>query len=155
MIREGRASDVEPLAHVWHEAGHDAHPRLVPEGLVRQRTIESFRPRLAKLIETGDLLAWGDPPAGFVAVAGDELYQLMVGQPARGTGAAAALLRAGRERIGAAGHAVAWLDCAVGNRRARRFYEREGWHVVREEVIDLPTEAGAFPVRSWRMECAT
>ena len=122
---------------------------------MRERTVANFRPRLSKLIETDDLLVWGDPPSGFVAVAGDELYQLMVGQAARGTGAAAALLRAGRDKIGAARHPVAWLDCAVGNARARRFYEREGWRVVREETVDLPTAAGAFPVRSWRMECAT
>ena len=155
MIRPGRADDVEALARLWHEAWHDAHATLVPRGLVEQRTVENFVPRLQALIEREDLLVWGEPPGGFVAVAEDELYQLMVGAAARGTGAAAALLRAGRERIREAGHGVAWLDCAVGNERARCFYEREGWRIVREETIDLSTPAGAFPVRSWRMETET
>ena len=155
MIRRGVAADAAPLALVWHEAWHDAHATLVPAGLVRERTVENFRARLNVLIADGKVLVWGTPPSGFVAVEGDELYQLMVGKASRGTGAAARLLHAGRERIGENGHCRAWLDCAVGNERARRFYEREGWTVVGQETIDLPTASGAFPVRSWRMETAT
>ena len=152
MIRSGEPRDVEALAEVWHEAWHAAHATLVPQGLVEQRTLASFRPRLENLVSQGNLFAWGDPATGFVAVAADELYQLMVSHEARGTGAAAQLLRAGHEAICARGHAKAWLHCAVGNDRARRFYEREGWVVKREEVVDLSTDAGTFPVRSWRME---
>lgn len=64
---------------------------------------------------------------GFVTVRGDEIEQLYVAATVRGTSTASVLLRHGEDVIGAR-HDRAWLAVAPGNGRARRFYEREGWH---------------------------
>lgn len=54
---------------------------------------------------------------------------------------------------------LAHLHVAVGNKRARRFYDKHGWAVVREEfqeadVCDEVTgeKVAAFPLKVWRME---
>jgi GNAT superfamily N-acetyltransferase len=57
---------------------------------------------------------------------------MYVAERARGTTVAAALLARG-EQIIAERFERAWLGVVAGNRRARRFYERQGWR-----------EAGAF-----------
>ena len=41
--------------------------------------------------------------------------------------------------MAAAGHPSAWLAVVVGNARARRFYERQGW----VDRGDLPYEVSA------------
>jgi ribosomal protein S18 acetylase RimI-like enzyme len=51
-----------------------------------------------------------------------------VAASARGSGVAAQLLRHGEALVRQAGHRTAWLAVAAGNKRARAFYERQGWH---------------------------
>jgi GNAT superfamily N-acetyltransferase len=65
--------------------------------------------------------------AGFVMVVGDEVEQVDVAAPHRGTGVADMLMAEAERRIGRNGHATAWLAVVAGNARARRFYERRGW----------------------------
>ena len=151
-VRPAGPGDIEALARVWHEAWHDAHAKLAPPGLVAARTLASFRSRLEARQASGTMLVFGDPAVGFVDVKGDELEQLMVARGARGTGAAAALMEAATQRLRAAGVRTAWLHCATGNDRARRFYERQGWHVAREEDARLPVEGAVFALPCWRME---
>jgi GNAT superfamily N-acetyltransferase len=67
-----------------------------------------------------------------VTVHDDEVEQIYVAADARGGGAAQALLRHAEQAIGGR-FDVAWLAVVAGNARARRFYERNGWH-----------DAGAF-----------
>ena len=158
-VRAARPSETERLAAIWHEAWHDAHAALVPAGLAALRTQAHFAERVEGLRTEDRLLVAGDPALGFAAVDCDELEQLMLAREARGTGAASALAAAACQRIAADGHARAWLLCAVGNERARRFYEREGWHVAAEVVERLPKDAASpaaprFDVPCWRMKRA-
>ena len=85
-------------------------------------------------------------------VKGDELHQLYVSAPARGTGVAAALLADALARLRENGVEAAWLACAIGNDRAVRFYEKSGWRRVGTMTIRLETQAGTFPVDVWRYE---
>lgn len=56
---------------------------------------------------------------------------------------ATALIRHG-ERTIAERYSTAWLAVAVGNARARRFYERQGWSDV--AALDYPAETAASPI---------
>jgi GNAT superfamily N-acetyltransferase len=76
---------------------------------------------------------------GFVMVVGDEVEQVFVAPAGRGTGLASELLAEAERRVAAGGHASAWLAVVVGNARARRFYERQGW----SDAGDLPYEVTA------------
>ena len=151
-IRPADPNEIDHLAQLWHDGWQDAHARLAPPGLVRARTLASFRDRLAAAL--ADTRVAGPPgaPLGLCMLKDDELYQLYVGRAARGSGVAAALIADGEARLAARGVATAWLACAVGNDRAARFYEKCGWHRARTTVNVLETQDGVFEIAIWRYE---
>ncbi len=151
-IRDADPADIEPLARLWHASWRDAHAAIVPADLVRVRTLESFHDRLAAA--RGGVRIAGPPgaPLGFTYVRGAELNQIFVAAEARGSGVAAALIADAEARLRAAGVTTAWLDCAVGNDRAARFYEKAGWRRAATMVSELETPAGVIPLDVWRYE---
>jgi GNAT superfamily N-acetyltransferase len=136
-LRPATPADAPAIADVWHAAWGDGHRGLVPPALEAVRTRESFGPRAAARVPGTTVAAADGRPGGagpddggvvgFVTVHGDEIEQLFVAAPHRGSGIAADLLSDGEDRVAAAGHAEAWLAVVAGNDRARRFYERQGW----------------------------
>lgn len=151
-LRKAHASDVEPLAQLWHRGWQDAHAAILPEELARHRTLENFRNRLALALTTVRVAVGDAGHAGFCMVRGDELYQLFVAAGARGSGVALALLEDGERRIRCGGAARAWLACAIGNGRAARFYEKHGWTRAGTMTSELPTPDGIFRLEVWRYE---
>jgi ribosomal protein S18 acetylase RimI-like enzyme len=67
--------------------------------------------------------------------------------PRTGAPGVAALLLAEAERqVAAAGFAGAWLAVVPGNARARRFYERQGWHDAGGFDYEAATATGSVAV---------
>jgi GNAT superfamily N-acetyltransferase len=151
-VRTADESELDVLAKLWYEAWKDAHARIVPEELTRARTLESFRQRLRADLPHVRVVGPPGAPLGFCTVKGDELYQLFVSAPARGSGAAVALIDDAETRLAKSGVDVAWLACAIGNDRAARFYEKRGWRLAGTVVSQLDTTAGTFPLEVWRYE---
>lgn len=151
QVRPASPSDLEPLARIWYEGWKLAHTGLLPPGLAARRTPESFRERMRD--DLSGVRVAGPPvdPAGFCLVRGDELCQLYIDLDARGTGVAAALVADAEECMRAAGVETAWLACAVGNDRAARFYEKQGWRRA-GTVMYEPDDAGGAVVEVWRYE---
>jgi ribosomal protein S18 acetylase RimI-like enzyme len=85
---------------------------------------------------------------------GQELYQLYVSGRARGTGVASALIVDAERQLANRGFGVAWLDCAIGNHRAARFYEKSGWRRTGEVESKLTTREGIVSIMVWRYEKA-
>ncbi|HET6336909.1 MAG TPA: GNAT family N-acetyltransferase, partial [Polyangiales bacterium] len=125
-LRPAAAGDSHAIATVWHAAWRDGHLGHVPDQLHPYRTLEHFQRRVPQRIANTTVAMVAGRVVGFVTVHDEELEQIFVVSAARGTGAAAALLRCG-ERLIATQFDNAWLAVVAGNRRARRFYEREGW----------------------------
>ena len=152
--RDAHADDIDALAALWLEGWRDAHLDIVPVELTRLRTLESFRARLhAGLAETRVIGPRGAPVA-FTMLKGDELYQCYVARPARGTGVAARLMTDAEQRLAGRGVATAWLACAIGNERAARFYEKQGWRRAGTVVNVAETSQGGFRLDVWRYEKA-
>ncbi|QDH70718.1 GNAT family N-acetyltransferase [Marilutibacter alkalisoli] len=151
-IRNAREAELDHLAALWHDGWQDAHARILPAELARHRTLESFRQRLQAALDEVRVAGAPGQPLGFCITRGDELYQLYVSADARGSGIAAALLADAEERLGARGVTTAWLACAIGNARAARFYEKQGWHRMGTMTSQLPTPDGPFPLEVWRYE---
>ena len=151
-VRPAEATEIDLLAQLWFDGWREAHAHLVPPELTRVRTLESFRDRLRAALP--DIRVVGAPraPAGFCIVKGDELYQLFVSPHTRGSGAASALLADGEARLLANGIELAWLACAVGNDRAARFYEKNGWRRNGTMINELETIEGMFLLEVWRYE---
>src|SRR5882724_9749318 len=154
MIRKAEPSEIEPLARLWHEAWRDGHGPIAPAGLVKARTLASFAARLAPALSDTFVAGLADAPAGFFVLRDDEVYQFFVARAARGSGFAALLMAAAEAELARRGIEAAWLDCAVGNDRAARFYEKCGWRNARRHLNRLETSEGVFEVPHWRFEKA-
>jgi len=137
---------------MWFDGWQDAHARIVPAELARLRTLESFRSRLQATLPDTRVVGPVGSPLGFSIVKGDELYQLYVAAPARGSGVAVVLIDDAEKRLAQQGVETAWLACAVGNHRAARFYQKRGWHEVGTMVYQADTANGSFPLEVWRYE---
>ena len=151
-VRTADEAELDPLARVWYDAWRDAHAEILPEALVKVRTLESFRERLQRQLPHARVAGPRGSPVGFCIVKDEELYQLFVAKDARGSGVAVALIYDGEARLAAQGVLTAWLACAIGNERAARFYEKRGWQRVGTMVNELDTPVGLFPLEVWRYE---
>lgn len=152
LLRNACEDDIPALARIWHEGWQDAHAAILPEELRRDRTLERFRQRLGKALEQIRIAESDGETAGFTLVHGNELNQLYVAAPARGSGVAGMLVEDALARIRETGAATAWLACAIGNARAARFYEKTGWRRTGVVTSRLETADGPFPLDVWRYE---
>jgi GNAT superfamily N-acetyltransferase len=151
-VRAAEAEDIEHLARVWHDGWHEAHAQIVPAALTRLRTVASFQERLQAALPEIRAVGPARAPVAFCIVRGDELYQLFVSAPARGSSVAVALMADAEARFTESGVETAWLACAIGNERAARFYEKCGWRRTGTMVNPAETEHGPFPLEVWRYE---
>jgi GNAT superfamily N-acetyltransferase len=151
-VRGAEQAEISRLARIWHDGWQDAHAQILPEALARHRTLESFAERLGAALPSVRVIGSPNEPVGFCIVKGDELYQLFVSAPARGSGVAAALLADAEARLADRGVEIAWLACAIGNDRAAKFYEKHGWRRAGVVVNHLETPNGTFPLEVWRYE---
>lgn len=151
-VRDAEPDEIDQIAKVWFDSWRDAHEKIVPAQLTAARTLESMRDRVKASL--GDLRVVGEPgnPVGFAMVKDDELYQLFVSSAARGTGVAAALIADAEERLADYGFRTAWLACAIGNDRAARFYEKQGWRRVGNMPGRFQTGNGEMTLEVWRYE---
>jgi len=151
-VRSAKETEIDHLAKIWYEGWHDAHGQIAPAELTRLRTLESFRDRLQAALPDVRVVGTSGELLGFCIIKGNELYQLYVSAPSRGSGVAAALIADGEARLSENGVATAWLSCAIGNERAARFYEKCGWHRTGTMINQLETSQGNFPLEVWRYE---
>ena len=151
-VRAAEEEEIGHLAKIWYQGWHDAHAQIVPAELTRLRTLESFRDRLQAALPNVRVTGPPGEPVGFCIVKGEELYQLFVSSPSRGSGVAAALIADAEAQLSESGVETAWLACAIGNERAAKFYEKCGWHRAGTMINDLETSEGKFPLEVWRYE---
>jgi ribosomal protein S18 acetylase RimI-like enzyme len=151
-VRVAQEIEVDHLARVWYDGWQDAHAQILPAELKRLRTLESFRHRLQAALPNVRVVGPFGAPVGFSILKDDELYQLYVSAPSRGSGVATALIADAEARLSENGVATAWLSCAIGNERAARFYEKCGWHRTGTMTNQLETSQGIFPLEVWRYE---
>jgi GNAT superfamily N-acetyltransferase len=136
-LRAATPGDVDTIAELWCAGWLDAHEGQVPEALLEHRSLYSFRERVPVRLPTTTVAVADRRLAGFVMTHVDEIEQLYVERAFRGTAVAACLLRHGEQEI-AERFSLAWLAVVDGNHRARRFYERSGWH-----------DGGPFETQAW------
>jgi len=152
QVRSADAAEINQLAQLWYNVWHETHAPLQPPELTRLRTLDSFRERLQAALAHIRVAGPLGAPVGFCVLRGEELYQLFVLPDARGSGVAAALIADAEARLADRGVETAWLACAIGNDRAARFYEKNGWRMTGTVVNPADTSNGPFPLEVWRYE---
>ena len=141
-IRRARLEDAAAIAGVHVRTGQAAYEHVF--GAARLARIDvAGREGLARRFATDPdhdsfVATENDRIVGFVACGltrdedeepgGRELFAIYVLPDFWGTGAAAGLMRVALEALRARGATAAMLWVLDDNPRARRFYEREGWH---------------------------
>jgi len=151
-VRIAHETEIDELARIWYDGWRDAHERILPAELARDRTLESFKSRLREALLNVRVTGPVGGPTGFCILKDDELYQLYVSAQSRGEGVAAALVSDAEERLAERGIERAWLTCAIGNDRAARFYEKSGWQRAGSMISILQTAEGPFQLEVWRYE---
>ena len=151
-VRAAADEDVGDLAKIWYDGWQDAHSAVPPAELAKYRTLESFRQRLQSDLANVRVAGPYGQPVGFCMVKGDELYQLYVSARERGSGVGAVLLADAEAQLAAMGVETAWLACAIGNERARKFYSKNGWRCEGTMISQQDTPDGLFPLEVWRYE---
>ena len=139
MIRRGGVDDLDLIFSIQREASiagfaHIFPPERFPfpDEAVRSTVRKQLEdPANTVLIEGGG--------RGF-ALAGDGwLHRLFVREAAWGSGVADELHAAALDALRALGGTSASLWCLAENTRARRFYEKRGWHLNQNErVVPFP-----------------
>jgi ribosomal protein S18 acetylase RimI-like enzyme len=151
-LRNAEEEEIEQLAKLWYDGWQDAHARILPAELARHRTLESFKQRLQLALPNVRVAGAVGQPLGLSIIKDDELYQFYISANERGSGLAAELLADAEARLIANGVETAWLACAIGNERAARFYEKNGWRRVGNMTNHLDTPDGLFLLDVWRYE---
>ncbi|MGW8065491.1 N-acetyltransferase family protein [Streptomyces ziwulingensis] len=144
-VREMTLADCDRVSAIRIRGWRTAYRGLVPQryldGLDAARDAERRRGLFARRPDdvvdlvaedaAGEVVGWcchGPYRDGERRTADAELYALYVDPGRLGTGVGQALLRESVRRCTAAGHARMLLWVLEGNARARRFYERAGFH---------------------------
>lgn len=153
-LRNASSADAGAIAALWHSAWIDGHAEHVSEKVRAARTPASFHIRTDKWITHFRVAMVGPMLMGFHLCKGNELSQFYLASQVRGSGFAKAFIDDAEAAIKRDGHGRAWLACAVGNDRARRFYEKSGWAVTQTETLPFESVGAPVPIEIWRMEKA-
>lgn len=151
-VRPADPSEITEIADLWYAGWQEAHAEIVPAELSRLRSHDDFVARTQDYLGAMRVSGAIGRPGGMCLTKDDELNQLYVSSEARGTGLAKALLQDAECLLRARGVSRAWLACAIGNRRAARFYEKCGWQMARTETVLLDTSERTYPLEIWRFE---
>jgi GNAT superfamily N-acetyltransferase len=151
MIRRADASDISRLAALYHAVWHETQAPFMPQAEIARRSLEFFLERMTGLLQSTLVAEQNGALVAFAAWKGQLFGQLFVDAPRRGTCIASSLLRASEIEMVKEGAAEAELHCVIGNERARRFYERMGWHHRGRIMVQVAGEPETAEVPFWRM----
>jgi ribosomal protein S18 acetylase RimI-like enzyme len=151
MIRRAHAGDIWQVGSLYHTVWHETQARFMPAAECTNRSMEFFIERMTPLLPTTLVVERKGAVVAFSAWRGQRLGQIFVAEAHRGSGIASSLLRASEVEMANEGTSEAELHCAVGNQRARRFYERMGWLHRGEIMEQVTSEDGQVDVPFWRM----
>ncbi|WBL80461.1 GNAT family N-acetyltransferase [Bradyrhizobium xenonodulans] len=139
------------MAALYHAVWHETHAPFMPHAEIIHRSMEFFMGRITALSHSTLVTELNEEVVAFSAWRGQLLGQLFVAMQHRGTCVASSLLTAAETEMAREGIADAELHCVVGNERARRFYERMGWHHKADIMEQVAGEHEQIGVPFWCM----
>lgn len=137
-IRKAEHSDIPDLAAVAERSYRTGFGAILGEEIVATRTAHFFAQRFEPAWERMLVALSEGRVAGFCMITDAHIDMLFVDPEATGQGLGSALLRQA-ESAGAS-----TLECFRDNLRARQFYEKHGWRVVKEYERDFIGQKRGF-----------
>lgn len=150
-LRPAHVDDIPAAATIWHAGWREVHLGHLPAEIHEHRRLTDFSHRFAEDLGAFTVATLDGIVVGVVKVRDDEIEQLYVTGRARGTGVADRLLTHG-EQVISARFDRAWLAVIAPNTRARRFYERNGWHDTGPFIHHAPAGQATVAVSAHRYE---
>ncbi|MEU6144949.1 GNAT family N-acetyltransferase [Streptomyces sp. NPDC047081] len=151
--------DCDRVAEIRVGGWRTAYRGLIPQSYLDSMSVpDDAERRRARLLEgnpgvvnvvaerDGEVIGWachGPYRDGEVPTGGVELYAIYVHPERYGAGVGRSLIEESIRRCTAAGHTRLYLWVLEGNARARRFYERSGFH---PDGAAEPFEVDGVPV---------
>lgn len=150
-VRDATPADAGAIAEVhvasWQAAYQGAVPATLLDAMTAADRLPAWQWRLATPASRGAHVLVAELNGAVVGFAGTQLHehepdvaellQLYLHPGAFGTGVAQALHDEVLDRFRSDGFREALLDVEVGNGRARRFYERNGWRPIEGTEKDV------------------
>ena len=152
IIRALQPAEQEAVARLFHAVWHETQGPLQDPRVAAFRNLEFFAGRVRERAPRTLVAHEGNQLAGFACWSGSRFNSLFVGREFRRHGTGAALLAAAEAEMEKSAPHPFNLTCICGNEAARRFYERHGWHVAREEQLSTDIGGGTADVQAWVME---
>ncbi|HVA30695.1 MAG TPA: GNAT family N-acetyltransferase [Gaiellaceae bacterium] len=161
-IRRARPEDAGAIAEVHVRTWQAAYEHVFGAERLASVTVERRLPMWKTILNDGQVVSFvaeseADGVVGFATVgasrdedAQGELYSIYVDAGSWGSDAARSLMRSVLAALRESGYQDAILWVLADNPRARRFYEREGWHDdggrKRGEFLGLAVEEARFRI---------
>lgn len=142
---------IEELARFFHNIWHETQASLQDPRKAKYRSILFFRNRVEQRAKTTLVALADNQIIGFVCWTNGSLNSLFVKVDFRSQGIGERLCQMAEREMALTGAPHFELDCVYGNFAGRRFYERQGWRVKREDVSVDETPEGKIETRHWLM----
>jgi GNAT superfamily N-acetyltransferase len=125
------SDDLEKVSRLYHTIWHETHAPYQDARISKSRDLKFFKSRLQRWKENTLVARIGAELAGFASWEGPALEALYVVSRCRSSGVGAKLLGRAEDAMRKFGPSALSLDCVCANAAGRKFYEGNGWRVLK------------------------
>ena len=125
------SGDLDSVSTLYHTIWHETHAPYQDARIAKSRDLKFFKSRLQRWNENTLVARIGAELAGFASWEGPALEALYVVPRCRSSGVGARLLARAEVDMRKFGPSELSLDCVCANAAGRKFYEGNGWRVLK------------------------
>ena len=125
------SGDLDSVSALYHAIWHETHAPYQDARIVKSRDLKFFISRLQRWKADTLVARIGVELAGFASWNGPALEALYVVPQSRSSGVGTKLLSRAEDAMRKFGPSELLLDCICANAAGRKFYEGNGWRVLK------------------------
>lgn len=125
------SGDLDSVSTLYYSIWHETHGSYQDARIAKSRDLNFFKSRLQRWKENTLVARVGVELAGFASWNGPALEALYIAPQFRSSELGAKLLVAAENEMRKSGVSELSLDCVCKNIAGRKFYEHNGWRVLK------------------------